>query len=98
MSFGAILAKEWGSADAQVWLAHDGLFRFVKMLLQVGHEGGAAGADCCGIGRTGLMLAMDVTVGVADVDFSELGQKVNTGTVGGLQFRVPLLPVMNIPR
>jgi hypothetical protein len=44
------------------------------------------------------MLAIDVAVGVADVDFPELGQEVNTGTVGGPQFRVLLLPVMNIPR
>ena len=36
--------------------------------------------------------------GSADVNFPELGQKVNTGTLGGPQFRVPLLSVMNIPR
>jgi hypothetical protein len=56
------------------WLSHDGLFRFVQMFLQVGHEGGAAGAHRRGIAHTGLMLAIDVTVCVADVDFPELGQ------------------------
>lgn len=44
------------------------------MLLQVSHEGCAAGTHGCGIGGAGLMLAIDVAVGVADVDFSELRQ------------------------
>jgi len=70
----------------------------VQMLLEICHEWRAAGAYRRGIGGAGLMLAMDVAVCVADVDFPELGQKVDTGTVGGPQFGVPLLPVMSIPR
>lgn len=63
-------------------LDHDGLFCFVQMLLEIGHERGAAGANCCGVGRTGLMLTVDVAVGIADVDFSEFHQQANARTVG----------------
>ncbi len=42
------------------------------------------------------MLAMDVAVCVADVDFPELGQKVNTGTIGGPQFGMALFAIMDI--
>lgn len=55
-------------------LSRDGLFCFVQVLLQVGHEGSAAGAYCGGIARTRLMLAIDVAVCVANVDFPELRQ------------------------
>lgn len=55
-------------------LGDNSLFRFVKVLLQVGHEGGAAGAHGRGIGCTGLVLAVDVAVSVADVDLPKLCQ------------------------
>lgn len=60
--------------EARVWLGHDGLFGFVQMLLEVGHERRSAGAHHRGVGRTRLMLAVDVAVGIADVNFPELGQ------------------------
>ena len=44
------------------------------MFLKVGHEWRAAGAYCGGIARTRLMLAIDVAVCVANVDFPELRQ------------------------
>lgn len=55
-------------------LDRNSLFGFVQMLLEIGHEGRATGAYGRWIGRTGLMLAMDVTIGVADMDFPELRQ------------------------
>lgn len=54
-------------------LGHDSLFRLVQMFLEVGHEGGAAGAHGRGIGRTRLILTIDVAVRVADMDLAELG-------------------------
>lgn len=63
-------------------LGYDSLFRFVQVFLQVSHEGRSAGAYGCGVGRTGLMLAVDVAVCVADVDFPELYQQVHARTIG----------------
>ena len=42
------------------------------------------------------MLTVDVAVCIADVDFSEFHQQVNASTVGGPQFRVTLLAIMDI--
>lgn len=42
------------------------------MFLSVSHEGCATGTDGCGISGAALVLAVDVAVGVADVDFAEL--------------------------
>ena len=67
---------------SRVELAHDSLFRFVQVLLQISHERRAAGADRCRIAGTGLMLAVDVAVCVADMDFPELCQQANANTVG----------------
>lgn len=53
-------------------LVNEGLFGFVQMLLQISHEGGAAGADGGGIAGEGLVLSMNVTVGISDVDLAEL--------------------------
>lgn len=64
--------------------------------MQVGHEWRAAGTDCCGVGLTGLMLAEDVAVGVADMDFSELGQQVDASAVSGPQFGMMLFAVLDI--
>ena len=67
-------SEDYVSHPGRAKLIPDGLFRFIQMFLQIGHEGSAAGADCCGIGRAGLVLAIDVAVGVADVDLPKLGQ------------------------
>lgn len=52
----------------------DGLPRFIQVLLQVGHKGGAAGPDSRGIADIRLMLTMDVAVGITDMDLAELGE------------------------
>jgi len=44
----------------------------------------------------GLVLAMDVAVGIADVDLTELCQQVDAHTVGGPQFGAALLAIANI--
>lgn len=68
------------------------------MLLEIGHEGRAPCAYCCGVGHTSLMLAVDVAVGVADVDLPELCQQVDASTVGGPEFGMVLFVVMDIGR
>ena len=68
------LSEGMGHTDTRVGLAHNSLFSFVQVLLKVGHEGGAAGADRRGVARTRLMLTVDVAVCIADVDFSEFHQ------------------------
>ena len=66
--------------------------------MQVGHERSTAGADGRGVGRTGLILAIDVAVGVTDVDFPELRQQIDTSTVGRPEFGMALLALMDIAR
>ena len=65
-----------------MWLDYDCLVRLVQMLLQIRHKRGAAGADGRGVGGTGLMLAEDIAIGVADVDFPELCQQAHASAVG----------------
>lgn len=49
-------------------------FRFFQMLGEVGHKRRAARADSGGITRMGLVLAEDISIGIPDVDFPELGE------------------------
>ena len=54
-------------------LGRDCLFRFVQMFLEIGHEGCTARSDSGGVALVGLMLAVNVAVGIADVDLAKLG-------------------------
>ena len=64
-------------------LLNDGLFRLVQMFLEVGHEGCAARSHGSGVALVGLMLAKNITVGVADVDLAELGKEIDAAAIGG---------------
>lgn len=55
-------------------LPENRLLRFIKVFLQVGHEGGATCTYASGIARMGLMLAMNVAVGVPDVNLAKLDE------------------------
>ena len=63
-------------------LLNERLLRFIQMLLEVRHEGCAACSYGRGIACVGLVLAMDVTVGIADVDLAKLGEEIDAGAVG----------------
>ena len=52
------------------------------MFLEIGHERRSACADGGGIARVGLMLPVDVTVGIADVDVAELCEQIDAAAVG----------------
>src|SRR5512142_1950364 len=52
------------------------------MFLQVGHEGGAARSYSRRIARVGLMLAVNVTVGISDVNLAKLREQIDTGAIG----------------
>lgn len=66
------------------------------MLLQVGHEGGTAGSHGRGVAGMGLMLAVDITVGIADVDLAELGQELDAGAVGGPEIGMAEFPIAQV--
>ena len=66
----------------QKGLLNDRLLRFIQMLLEVLHEGCAACSHGRRVAGMGLMLAVDVTVGVADVDLAKLDEEIDAGAVG----------------
>ena len=63
-------------------------FRLLQVLLEIGHEGRAARSDCAGVARMDLVLAMDVAIGVSDMDFSKLRQQIDARAVGIPKFRI----------
>ncbi len=75
-------------------LGRDCLFRFVQMLLEIGHEGCAACSHGCGVAIVRLVLTVDITVGVADVDLAKLCEEIDAGAIsspeiGSVNFSVP---------
>ena len=72
------------------------LFRFIQVLLKVGHEGRAAGPDGRRIALMRLMLPMDIAVGVTDMDLAELGQQIDAGAKGGPEVRALCFSVPNV--
>ena len=66
-----------------VSLLNDRLPRFIQMFLEIGHERRPACPDGSGIARVGLMLPVNVTVGIADVDVAELREQIDAAAVGG---------------
>lgn len=52
------------------------------MFLEVGHERRSACPDAGGIARVGLMLPVNITVGIADVDVAELREQIDAAAVG----------------
>ena len=72
------------------------LFRFIEMFLEIRHEGSAAGSHCRGVAGMGLMLAVNVTVGIADVDLAKLGEEIDAGAVGGPEIGDSEFPIADI--
>lgn len=52
------------------------------MLLEIRHEGCAACSHGCGVARVGLVLAVDIAVGIADVDLAKLCEEIDAGAIG----------------
>src|SRR5258705_300440 len=72
------------------------LFRFVQMFLEIGHEGCAASSHSRGITCVGLMLAVNVAVGVADVDLAKLSEEIDAGAIGSPEIWAVGYPVAHI--
>ncbi len=51
------------------------------MFLEVRHKGGAACSHGCGVAIVGLVLTVDITVGVTDVDLAKLCEEIDAGTI-----------------
>src|ERR1044072_7363105 len=66
------------------------------MFLEIRHEGCAARSHSGGVARMGLMLAMNVTVGVADVNLAKLGEEIDAGAIGSPEFGAAGFPIANI--
>ena len=58
-------------------LLTDCLLRFIQMFLEIRHEGCAARSHSSGVACVGLMLTVNVAVGVANVDLAEFGQEID---------------------
>ena len=74
-------------------LLNERLLRFIQVLLEALHEGCTARSHGRGIALMGLVLAVDVAIGVADVDFTKLSEEIVAGTVnrpeiGGAGFSI----------
>ena len=74
----------------------DCLLRFIQVLLEVLHEGCAARSHGRGIALMGLVLAVNVAVGVADVDLTKLCEKIDAGTIGSPEIGRAEFPIANI--
>ena len=46
----------------------------------------------------GLVLAVDITVGISDVDLTKLGEEIDAGAVGLPEFRMTALPIADIAK
>jgi hypothetical protein len=68
------------------------------MFLEIGHEGCAARSHSGGVGCVGLMLPVNVTVGIADVDLAKLGEEINTGALDSPEIGALGFPIANIAR
>lgn len=71
-----------------VGLVNEGAFRLVQVFLEIRHEGRAARSYSAGVAGMDLVLAMDVAVGVSDMDFSKLRKQIDTRAVGIPKFRI----------
>ena len=63
-------------------LVIDGALGLVQVFLEIGHEGRAARSYRAGVAGMGLVLAMDVAIGVSDMDVAKLRQQIDARTVG----------------
>ena len=77
-------------------LLNERLLRFIQVLLEILHEGCAARSHSRGVAGVGLVLAVDVTVGIADVDLTKCGKEINTGTIGSPEFGGAEFSITNI--
>lgn len=76
----------------------DRLFRFVQVLLKVGHEWRAAGSDAGGIAVVRLMLAVDIAVGITDMDLAEMGKQFHASAIRRPKVRAIGPVVTNVAR
>ena len=79
-------------------LVNDRAPGLVQVFLEIGHEGRAARSNSAGVAGMDLVLAMDVAVGVSDMDFAKLRQQIDAGAVGIPKFGIVRSPVADITR
>lgn len=63
-------------------LVSEDALRLVQVFLEIDHEGRAARPYCAGIAGMDLVLAMDITIGIPDMDFTKLRQQIDARTIG----------------
>ena len=80
----------------QKGLLNERLLRFIQVLLEVLHEGCAACSYGRGVAGMGLMLAVNVAVGIADVDLAKLCEEIDAGAIGSPEIGVAEFPIANI--
>src|SRR6185295_8842595 len=77
-------------------LLNERLLGFIQVFLKVLHEGCATCPHSRGVTCVGLMLAVNVAVGVADMDLAKLCEEINAGDIGSPEIGVTEFPITNI--
>ena len=77
-------------------LLNERLLRFIQVLLEVLHEGCAARSHGRGVAGVGLVLAVNVAVGIANVDLAKIGEEIDAGTIGSPEFWSVKFSITNI--
>src|SRR5687768_811224 len=84
--------SECGKTD----LLNERLFRFIQVLLEVLHEGCPACSHGSGVAGVSLMLAENIAVGVADVDFAKLYEEIDTGRINSPEIGVAEFTITDV--
>ena len=86
--------KQVGQKD----LRSNCLFRFIEVLLEVLHERGSACPHSRGVARVGLLLVVNVAVGIVDVDRAKLYEEIDAGAIGSPEIGGAEFPIADIAR
>ena len=72
------------------------LLRFIQMFLEICHERRPACPHGRGVAGMGLILAVNVAVGVADVDLAKLREEIDASAVSGPEIGTAEFPIADI--
>ena len=77
-------------------LLNERLLGFIQVFLKVLHEGCATCSHGRRVACVGLMLTVNVAVGVADVDLAKLCEEIDAGDIGSPEIGVAEFPIADI--
>ena len=77
-------------------LRNNRLLRFIQMFLEICHERRPACSHGRGVAGMGLMLAVNIAVGIADVDLAKLCEEIDAGAIGSPEIGGAEFPIADI--